>query len=1070
MATIWNEHGGEPVNDGERKVLRLLEEGLPNDHLLIPAIQIPVRKRRDEIDIIVIGPECLVVVEVKDLHGPVQFQQHGHVVDGERRNDVVALNYSKAQRLKSKLVDADESLRSVWVASRIVLARHPQILDVHDAVKHEVLTPDKTLERLGDPNGLIPKGFNRRLVPKDKVLAVLGLHGRPRRQSEVFGAYRTSKLLEETPEGRLYEAMEEVTKRSVLLRLHRVDPVLSNKEQSQVKERALRAYRALTKLEQRLGKIPQVAGPIGAFMSDAGDVVTVSPQEAGISLADMAEAGATLDEAIRIAVVQDVAEAIKAAHAVGVAHRRLDPSAVFVERGDGVPTGVVARVGAWDRAQAEDGKAGSLHLSANLGDDIFVAPEIVAGEVESWPAVDLWSLGRLIEWLWQELCPIGGTEPMPESLVRLVEVLTDLEFDERENATAFEVAEAAATLLAPAIGVDVEPVAESLTIDDLVPGARVGDRYWVNEVLGRGATGVVLSVNDNLLGKGFALKVFEEGVGIEDIVKEFSVLLEAGHENVVTVNDVFQVGGLTCMKMELLAGATLRDLIERSALLDIETALDWFGRVLDALAFLHDPESGPRLVHRDLKPENLIVEPEGRGLVIIDFGLASMKDRAAAGGTGRYRRPLVETGAADPDLDLFAVGIIFHEAVTGKHPFGTSGACTGVPAIDAGLPESIRQALERMLHPDAKHGFPTADRFRAALLAVVEPEPELEPELPDEEGLVLQLGPKVMLVVLPGRERRVEPETPRGEADVEVTVVEAVIGAEPGIRLDIEWCFADYGEAWVKAVDAHHSPQFIHRLVHGLRPGIHLIEGRENEAFMELRQARIVDDPDWPRLRKVSEAELDDAAGTTVAAELVALGAITVSTRERAWGDTNRRKTDLCVVFDVDNVLVPFAAYALTRVAPLALELATGGSGNIPLPPKQAVVDLHDNLWPDLVTRMSHDRGGVGDRYLDDHGYWACHDGDPWRAPRSPFGTLGSAFFGPNGAAQLLAGRGRVATRYRRWGPARVVVVRLGGVVLITDGETVAAVRWATVPVGDMEGLQALLAGAETRPFSEESF
>ena len=123
-----------------------------------------------------------------------------------------------------------------------------------------------------------------------------------------------------------------------------------------------------------------------------------------------------------------------------------------------------------------------------------------------------------------------------------------------------------------------------------------------------------------------------------------------------------------------------------------------------------------------------------------------------------------------------------------------------------------------------------------------------------------------------------------------------------------------------------------------------------------------------------------------------------------------------------------------------------------------------------IETRMSHDRGGVGDRYLDDHGYWACHDGDPWRAPRSPFGTLGSAFFGPNGAAQLLAGRGRVATRNRRWGPARVVVVRLGGVALITDGETVAAVRWATVPVGDMEGLQALLAGAETRPFSEESF
>jgi hypothetical protein len=86
---------------------------------------------------------------------------------------------------------------------------------------------------------------------------------------------------------------------------------------------------------------------------------------------------------------------------------------------------------------------------------------------------------------------------------------------------------------------------------------------------------------------------------------------------------------------------------------------------------------------------------------------------------------------------------------------------------------------------------------------------------------------------------------------------------------------------------------------------------------MELRQAQIVGDPNWPSLRRVSKEVLDEGAGVDCEGELVALGAIRVDTQETVWGATNNRRRDLCVVFPAGNERVPIVAYVLTRVAPL---------------------------------------------------------------------------------------------------------------------------------------------------------
>ena len=174
--------------------------------------------------------------------------------------------------------------------------------------------------------------------------------------------------------------------------------------------------------------------------------------------------------------------------------------------------------------------------------------------MESWPAVDLWALGSLIRWVWTEL---GGEEsvPLPGPLASLADVLCAVDPEERESTSALEVADVARRLIQEQFG----PTQEDDPDDGqdparfvLEPGACLGGRYEILEVLGRGATGIVLSVQDLLAQKRFALKVFRDGVEIEIALREFGSLTEIAHPNVVRVYDILLEQGHVCLKMEKL--------------------------------------------------------------------------------------------------------------------------------------------------------------------------------------------------------------------------------------------------------------------------------------------------------------------------------------------------------------------------------------------------------------------------------------------------------------------------------------------------------------------------------------
>ena len=156
MAVIWNKHGGEPVNEGERRVIAQLAGELPDNFTIVPDLQIPYRHQVDEIDALVITPFAVIVVEIKDLKGRVVFEEQQHRVDGEVRPNPIWQNGYRARRLKGKLVDSSPALRNTWVADQVVLARDPQMLSISDAVTSKVVLLANAAARLSDPNQILP--------------------------------------------------------------------------------------------------------------------------------------------------------------------------------------------------------------------------------------------------------------------------------------------------------------------------------------------------------------------------------------------------------------------------------------------------------------------------------------------------------------------------------------------------------------------------------------------------------------------------------------------------------------------------------------------------------------------------------------------------------------------------------------------------------------------------------------------------------------------------------------------------------------------------------------------------
>ncbi|HEX2104363.1 MAG TPA: Stk1 family PASTA domain-containing Ser/Thr kinase [Solirubrobacteraceae bacterium] len=268
---------------------------------------------------------------------------------------------------------------------------------------------------------------------------------------------------------------------------------------------------------------------------------------------------------------------------------------------------------------------------------------------------------------------------------------------------------------------------ERLASETIVDG-----RYRVLRRIGSGGMADVYCAEDLQLGRQIALKVLhgrfaEDDEFVERFRREARSAAGLQHQHVVSVYDRGEWDGTYYIAMEFLAGRSLKAIIQEEAPLDPERAIDLTVQVLRAARFAH--RRG--VIHRDLKPHNVIVDEEGRAKVT-DFGIAragasDMTQTGSIMGTAQYLSPEQAQGhAVSAPSDLYSVGIILYELLTGRVPFEGESAVTIAlkqvnerPVPPSMFNRAVTPALEavvmRALEKDPGRRFPDADAFIAAL-------------------------------------------------------------------------------------------------------------------------------------------------------------------------------------------------------------------------------------------------------------------------------------------------------------------------------------------------------------------
>lgn len=285
----------------------------------------------------------------------------------------------------------------------------------------------------------------------------------------------------------------------------------------------------------------------------------------------------------------------------------------------------------------------------------------------------------------------------------------------------------------PGSTTEVRPMSKSVPPPATwAPGAVIpGTIYRVIRPLGMGGMGEVYEAEHELLGIRRALKVLSRRLASrEDLAERLRIearaLARLRHVNLVEVNDLgVSSDGRVFFAMELLSGATLRDLLRRSGGLRVDQAIAIATQILDALDAAHLEG----MVHRDVKPENVFVQRSGV-VKLLDFGVAKalqgnsqLSPLTAAGvaiGTPRYMAPEQAQGQqVDPRSDVYAVGLVFWEMLAGRPPYHhldalaavVTAASQGLPDIattGVSVPADVKAALQR-----ATSRSP-ADRYRSA--------------------------------------------------------------------------------------------------------------------------------------------------------------------------------------------------------------------------------------------------------------------------------------------------------------------------------------------------------------------
>lgn len=257
-------------------------------------------------------------------------------------------------------------------------------------------------------------------------------------------------------------------------------------------------------------------------------------------------------------------------------------------------------------------------------------------------------------------------------------------------------------------------------------GKIMGNRYRILELIGEGGMALVYKAECSLLCRTVAIKVLRpqyasDSEFVERFRREARAAASLSHPHVVNIYDVGQEDGIDYIVMEYIPGDTLKNIIKREAPFPIRRALEYTRQIAEALHHAHQRN----IVHRDIKPHNILVTPDGQ-VKVTDFGIAraisagSLTQTGMIVGSVQYSSPeQVKGGVVGPQSDLYSLGCVLYELLTGTIPFKGDTSIsialqhleeniTPIREIRPDIPPVVENIISKSLVKDLSLRYPSA--------------------------------------------------------------------------------------------------------------------------------------------------------------------------------------------------------------------------------------------------------------------------------------------------------------------------------------------------------------------------
>lgn len=736
---------GPPVNDGERRVIAHLRDHGPDEWTVLHSLEIPDSRRRlFEVDLVVVTPHMVYVIDVKGTFGQINVQGSRWMPSGRAPfHTPLPKLRENAKRLKTLLEDAHRELSRVYVDAIVVLPAPDARLVDHNTPQRDAASTvnlQHLVTLLSDVTRVPTGSFS---VDADIARHHFTIVDEVKRIGQVptgplqFGNWLVLDRLSETIHAGGIDVVGEYRAKNanavhgsgtVRLVVRQADVYAPTAEREKKQKQIGVAYEALGKLSPH----PSIVG-VKDFFPDPEDrgFVTVYDDIPGhalrLHLGD--KPGEPLTRDRKLLIVRQVLAGLAHAQSRKIVHRALSPATILLTQ-DGR-----AMITGFDYAKTAQLRAHTVALDAHAAaDQTYLAPEALADPTKMTAKADIYALGVIgFEMLTGHL-PFGSVTAqvkangvLPEQDLEQADVPAPLRHwlsllcasrpedrpDAREAIRRFDLAigEVQRPKRRVTVGNGGQPPMPPEQVgtgggDDrrrdpsfwknLPRDFALGTKYIVQQRLGKpGASGVAYKVFDTMRNVDRVIKLIlrdEEGTK-ERARREGQVLqrlqsAQAGHRNVVQMLDVDvlpQPYPYPFLVFEFVIGEDLGAVIKGPTLAPGDV-LRIGQDVAEGLKYLHSLD----VWHCDIKPGNLLWT-EG-GVKILDFGIAKTPEstQGHTASTPRYTPPDLDqvpaSAAGYVDRDLYALGVTLYEALTGAYPW--EGASTPPPAIAAEDPRN----------------------------------------------------------------------------------------------------------------------------------------------------------------------------------------------------------------------------------------------------------------------------------------------------------------------------------------------------------------------------------------------